>query len=185
MGFDTPAADPADRLDPALLKLMVALPIVGTLVDRVSPRPIVLAGMALATLGTIPYAQVGSATSELALGAALVIRGAGLGAVFVPAMTVAYRGLRTEAIPRATSAVRIFQQVGASFGTAVLAVILQHQTAAYAAAGAAGLATAFGHTFWWTVGVHGARIRPSPAHADGERTRLQPVDPEPQPAVGR
>jgi MFS family permease len=179
------ALDAGLLLAPQGIGMMVALPIVGTLVDRISPRPIVLAGMALATLGTIPYAQVGSATSELALGAALVIRGAGLGAVFVPAMTVAYRGLRTEAIPRATSAVRIFQQVGASFGTAVLAVILQHQTAAFAAAGAAGLATAFGHTFWWTVAFTAVAFVPALLMPTASARALQPVDSEPQPAVGR
>ena len=146
------ALDAGLLLAPQGLGMMVALPIVGRLTDRIGPRPIVLVGMALATLGTIPYTQVGPHTSELALGAALVVRGAGLGALFVPATTAAYRDLSREAIPRATSAVRIFQQVGASFGTAALAVILQHQAAGHAAAGPAGLATAFGHTFWWAVG---------------------------------
>jgi EmrB/QacA subfamily drug resistance transporter len=146
------ALDAGLLLAPQGLGLMIALPIVGRLTDRIGPRPIVLVGMALATLGTIPYTQVGVDTSELALGAALVIRGAGLGALFVPATTAAYHGLRNEAIPRATSAVRIFQQVGGSFGTAVLAVILQHQAAGQAGAGSAGLAGAFAHTFWWAVG---------------------------------
>jgi EmrB/QacA subfamily drug resistance transporter len=149
---DQSALDAGLLLAPQGLGMMIALPIVGRLTDRIGPRPIVLVGLTLATLGTIPYAQVGPHTSELALGAALVIRGAGLGAMFVPAITAAYRGLANEAIPRATTAVRIFQQVGASFGTAVLAVILQHQVASHAGAGAAGLATAFGHTFWWAVG---------------------------------
>jgi MFS family permease len=53
-----------------------------------------------------PLHPSGANTSELALGAALVIRGAGLGALFVPATTAAYYGLRNEAIPRATSTVR-------------------------------------------------------------------------------
>jgi hypothetical protein len=57
--------------------------------------------------------------------------------------------------------VRIFQQVGASFGTAVLAVILQHQAAGRAAAGATGLAAAFGHTFWWAVGFTAAAFIPA------------------------
>jgi EmrB/QacA subfamily drug resistance transporter len=149
---DQSALEAGLLLAPQGLGMMIALPIVGRLTDRIGPRPIVLVGIALSTLGTIPYTQVGPDTSELALGAALVIRGAGLGALFVPATTAAYRGLRNEAIPRATSAVRIFQQVGGSFGTAVLAVILQHQAASHAGAGPAGLATAFGHTFWWAVG---------------------------------
>jgi EmrB/QacA subfamily drug resistance transporter len=139
-------------LAPQGLGMMVALVIAGRLTDKVGPRPVVLAGMVLATLGTIPYAQVGPETSELALAASLVVRGAGLGAVIVPAMAAAYYDLRPEAIARATSAVRILQQVGASFGTAVLAVVLQHEAASHAAAGAAGLATAFGNTFWWAVG---------------------------------
>jgi EmrB/QacA subfamily drug resistance transporter len=138
-------------LAPQGLGMMLALPIVGRLTDRMAPRPIVLVGMALATLGTIPYAQVGADTSEVALGAWLVVRGAGLGAIFVPAMAASYYRLRIDEYPRATSAVRSFQQVGASFGTAVLAVILQHETSRQAAAGAAGLARAFGHTFWWAV----------------------------------
>jgi EmrB/QacA subfamily drug resistance transporter len=179
------ALDAGLLLAPQGLGMMIALPIVGVLVDRVSPRPIVLVGMALATVGTIPYAQVGPGTSELALGASLVIRGAGLGAVFVPAMTVAYRGLRREAIPRATSAVRIFQQVGASFGTAVLAVVLQHQSAAHAAAGSAGLATAFGHTFWWTVGFTLLAFVPALLMPTTSARALQGVDPAPQVAVGR
>jgi EmrB/QacA subfamily drug resistance transporter len=146
------ALDAGLLLAPQGLGMMLALPLVGRLTDRISARPIVLAGMVLATLGTIPYALVGPDTSEVALGAWLVVRGAGLGAVFVPAMAATYYGLPTEAFPRATSAVRSFQQVGASFGTAVLAVILQHQLAGHAAGGATGLASAFGHTFWWAVG---------------------------------
>jgi EmrB/QacA subfamily drug resistance transporter len=168
------ALDAGLLLAPQGLGLMIALPIAGRLTDRIAPRPIVLVGMVLATLGTIPYTQVGPDTSELALGIALVIRGAGLGALFVPATTAAYRGMRREAIPRATSAVRIFQQVGGSFGTAVLAVILQHQAGG---SQAAGLATAFGHTFWWAVAftalafvpallLPGGRAEPAP-QADG------------------
>jgi len=146
------ALDAGLLLAPQGLGMMIALPFVGRLTDRIGPRPIVLVGIVLATLGTIPYGQVGPGTSELALGGWLVLRGAGLGAVFVPALTAVYYGLRNEAFPRATSAVRIFQQVGASFGTAVLAVILQNQVTSHAAGGPAGLATAFGHTFWWAVG---------------------------------
>jgi len=145
------ALDAGLLLAPQGLGMMIALPIVGRLTDRIGPRPLVLVGMALATLGTIPYAQVSPDSSEVALGAWLVVRGAGLGAIFVPAMAAMYYDLPKSAYPRATSAARSLQQMGASFGTAVLAVILQHQAASHAASGNAGLATAFGHTFWWAV----------------------------------
>jgi EmrB/QacA subfamily drug resistance transporter len=145
------ALDAGLALAPQGFGMMAALVIAGRLTDKIGPRPIVFVGMILATLGTIPYALVDPGTSTLTLDASLIIRGAGLGAVTVPAMTAAYYDLRPEMIPRATSALRIFQQIGASFGTAVLALILQHQTSNHAAAGPAGLTTAFGNTFWWAV----------------------------------
>jgi EmrB/QacA subfamily drug resistance transporter len=148
-------------LAPQGLGLMLALPVVGRLTDRIAPRAIALVGIALATLATIPYAMVGPGTSESALGAALVVRGIGLGAVIVPAMTASYRDLRTDQIPRATSAAQVIQQVGASFGTATLAVILTHQLSGRAADGAAGVATAFGHTFWWAVAFSALALVPA------------------------
>ena len=155
------ALDAGLLLAPQGLGMMIALPIVGRLTDKIGPRPLVLVGMALATLGTIPYAQVTPGSSEVALGAWLVVRGAGLGAIFVPAMAAMYYDLPTSVYPRATSAVRSVQQVGASFGTAVLAVILQHQAASHAAGGNAGLATAFGHTFWWAVAFTALALVPA------------------------
>jgi EmrB/QacA subfamily drug resistance transporter len=188
---DQSALDAGLLLAPQGLGMMMALPIVGRLTDRIGPRPIALVGIALATLGTIPYTQVGPDTNELALGAALVIRGAGLGALFVPATTAAYRDLRNEAIPRATSAVRIFQQVGASLGTAVLAVVLQHQAAGQTGGG--GLSAAFGHTFWWAVGFTGLAFiaalllpgaRPGDAAAPSPK-RYQASRPDVEPAGSR
>ncbi len=43
------------------------------------------------------------------------------------------------------------QQVGGAFGAAVLAVILAGQASAHHT-GISGIATAFGHTFWWCLG---------------------------------
>jgi hypothetical protein len=79
------ALDAGLLLAPQGLGMMIALTIVGRLTDRIGPRPIVLVGLVIASLATIPYALVGPDTSEWALGAWLVVRGAGLGAVFVPA----------------------------------------------------------------------------------------------------
>ncbi|MEU9829462.1 hypothetical protein [Micromonospora chersina] len=73
-----------------------------------------------------------------------------MGATVVPVLASPYRGLPPAAIPRATSAIRIFQQLGGAFGGAVLAVVLQRQLAGQA--DAAGRAAAFGATFWWVLG---------------------------------
>jgi predicted MFS family arabinose efflux permease len=157
------ALDAGLLLVPQGLGILISLVLIGRRANRLSPRLLVLVGLALSVVGSIPYTQVGSEPSELLLGISLVVRGAGLGAAMLPTMTTAYHGLRHDQIPRATTAVRIFQQIGGSLGVAVLAVILSHQISAHAGAagadaaggGAASssgpLADAFGTAFWWST----------------------------------
>jgi EmrB/QacA subfamily drug resistance transporter len=134
----------------------------GKLTDQIGPRLVVLAGIALAAVGTIPFAFAGLHTNYWLLGAALVIRGAGLGLATIAVMSGAFQGLSREQVPHASSATRIMQFVGGSFGAAVLvAVILDRQAAAHAAAGAVGLATAYGNTFWWCVGFTALAMVPA------------------------
>jgi EmrB/QacA subfamily drug resistance transporter len=114
----------------------------GRLIDklRLGYRMPALIGMALLTVTTIPYVFAGPSTSELLLGVVVGLRGIGLGLALVPVMTALYVGLPPEAIPSATTGVRIFQQVGGALGTAVLAVILTHSQS-------------FQVTFGWVVGL--------------------------------
>jgi hypothetical protein len=51
-------------------------------------------------------------------------------------------------------------RIGTSFGTAVLAVILQRQLADHAAS-TAGRAAAFGTTFGWTLALRGVALIPA------------------------
>ncbi|MER6815339.1 MDR family MFS transporter [Spirillospora sp. NPDC000708] len=118
----------------------------GALTDRLGPRPIVLTGLVLTVLGTLAYAEAGPRTSEWLLGASLAVRGAGLGGVTLAVMTAAYQGLGQDEIPHASSATRVIVQVGGSFGAAVLAVVLEHQTS-----GGAAPSTAYAHAFWWSL----------------------------------
>ena len=96
----------------------------GTLIDRIGSRPVILAGTVLTALGTVAYTQAGPHTSELLLAVSLVVRGAGLSGATMAVMAAAYRDLAPADIPHASSATRILQQVGGSFGAAVLAVVL-------------------------------------------------------------
>jgi len=137
-------------LAPRGIGMAVALVVAGKLSDRIGPRPIVLVGLLLSALSTLAYTQVGDHTSLFALSLLLVVNGAGLGAALVPSLAAPYRGLRTEQIPRATSAIRILQQLGGSSGVAILAVVLQRELV-HAAHHAASLAAAYGQTFWWAL----------------------------------
>lgn len=127
--------------------------VAGRLIDRmkVGGRTPALIGMALLTVTTIPFVFAGSGTSEVLLSIAVAIRGIGLGLALVAVTTASYLGLPREAIPTATTGVRIFQQVGGALGTAVLAMILQHSLPATPSP--SGLAHAFEITFAWVLGL--------------------------------
>jgi EmrB/QacA subfamily drug resistance transporter len=140
-------------LAPQGVGLLLTRSLAGRLTDRIGARPVVLAGLVLTLAGTIPYALAGARTSEVILALCLVVRGAGISGVTVSIMATAYLGLQPAEVPHASSATRILQQVGGSFGAAVFAMILQTQLIAHAGHGMAGQAAAFDVAFWWSAGV--------------------------------
>jgi EmrB/QacA subfamily drug resistance transporter len=117
----------------------------GRLTDRIGARWVAFAGLALVALATVPFARAGNATGEWWLTAVLVVRGLGLGAVTIPVMAAAYHGLERTEVPHASILTRTAQQIGGSFGTAVLAVVLQHYAASRP------LTAAFDIAFWWSI----------------------------------
>jgi EmrB/QacA subfamily drug resistance transporter len=144
-------------LAPQSLGTMIALPYVGRLTDRIGARPVVLAGIAVGTLGTLTFTQVNAHTNGVVLGAALLIWGMGVAAVAVPVSAAAYEGLDPAEIPGATSAITTVQTVGASVGAAVLAAILQGRLNHHRGAPAA----AFADTFWWVLGFTALTLIPA------------------------
>ncbi|MEU6146079.1 DHA2 family efflux MFS transporter permease subunit [Streptomyces sp. NPDC047081] len=112
----------------------------GSLSDRVGPRPVAVTGLLLTALGTLPFAA--GADNGYLLAAALLVRGFGMSAANLALLVGAFRDLAPADVPHASSATRILQQLGGSFGTAVLAVLLQS---------GGGTDTAFAHTFAWTT----------------------------------
>jgi len=154
-------------LAPQGIGAALTMPIAGRLTDRTGAGRVVMAGLSLVIVGTIGFTQVSAGTSYWLLGAALLVTGMGMGGTMMPAMSAAYQTLERAAIARATTALNIIMRTGSSIGTAVLAVVLQHQIAhripgagggglaATQSAGAShgALADAFGATFWWAVGL--------------------------------
>jgi EmrB/QacA subfamily drug resistance transporter len=133
----------------------------GKLTDLLGPGKVVLGGLLLTVLGTVPYAFVGSGTPEWWLAVSLLVRGLGLGFTFMPTLVAAYQGVPKQSIPQVTTVVNIAQRVGGSLGTALLATLLQREYAQRAGHGAvlgapspgavAALVPAFDTTFWWAV----------------------------------
>ena len=145
-------------LVPQSVGTLLALPVVGRLTDRIGARPVVLVGIAITVVGAFAYTQVGADTDEWLLASALLFWGAGIAASTVPVMAAAYAGLQPDLIPRATSAITTIQTVGASFGAAVLAVVLQDR---FAAPESPTVAAAFAVTFWWVLALSALALVPA------------------------
>ncbi|GAA2100797.1 DHA2 family efflux MFS transporter permease subunit [Kitasatospora saccharophila] len=138
---------------PQGLGTVLALPLSGRLTDRVGGGPVILAGLAVALLGTVPLAVVGSGDDLRYLSAVLVLRGFGIGLATMPAMSTAYSVIERQQIQHATPLLNMLQRVGGSFGTAILTVLFQARATRLGAPSAAHLTAAFGYTHWWVVAV--------------------------------
>jgi EmrB/QacA subfamily drug resistance transporter len=122
--------------------------VAGSLLDKVGPRIIAVLGFVVVAAATVPFALAGPHSSEWLLALWLVVRGFGLGAVTMPVIMAGYIGLDKQEIPHSSVLTRMTQQVGGSFGTAVLAVILASAVAVHPG----NLNGAFQVAFWWSVG---------------------------------
>ena len=175
-------------LAPQGLGAALMLPISGRLTDRLGGGRVVLVGCTVVALATLPLAFVTAQTPYALLGAVLFVRGLGLGSSMQPATAAAYAMLSSQQVPRATAALNTVRQIGGSIGTALLAVVLQHEsTAALPSAGAGAgellgslpageraqvsgpLAGAFGHTFAWAFVLALLAIVPAIALVRAER----------------
>jgi EmrB/QacA subfamily drug resistance transporter len=113
-------------------------------------RTSLLGGMILA-MATIPFILVTAGTPFPAIGAAMGLRGIGVGLAIMPAMTAAFSVLSREQVNDASPQLTVLQRVGGSLGTAVIAVVLEgHIKQAHTQPA---LASGFGHTYWWVMAV--------------------------------
>jgi EmrB/QacA subfamily drug resistance transporter len=163
-------------LAPQGLGAAVMLPISGRLTDRMGGGPVVLAGCTIIAATTLPLAFVSDHTPYALLGAVLFARGLGLGASIQPSAAAAYSMLDSSQVPRATATLNTLRQLGGSIGTALLAVVLQHEmTATTASGGGSGpVAAAFGHTFVWAAALACLAIVPAVVLMRADRARRRP-----------
>ncbi|MCK9171269.1 MAG: multidrug efflux MFS transporter [Treponema sp.] len=125
----------------------------GKTADRDGSRNIVLLSLAAVAIGTLPFAFADAETNYILLAAALFIRGAGLGGLFIAIMMSAYVGIPKDMVPHASIATRIFQTIGGAFGSAVLATVAQQQLAEHAQPDLlAATVHAYNVSFVWAVG---------------------------------
>ena len=97
--------------------------------QNIPPRVLIVTGLtiflsSMIWLGSLPPTSgVGDAQ------AALLLRGAGLGLLFVPINLAAFSTLKGAEIAQGAALLNLCRQMGGSFGIAILATYLTHQTA--------------------------------------------------------
>jgi EmrB/QacA subfamily drug resistance transporter len=155
----------------------------GRFTDRIGAGRTSLLGGLILVLGTVPFVFIAANTSFVLIGAAMIVRGVGVGLAIMPAMTAAFSVLSRDQVNDASPQLTVLQRVGGSLGTAIIAVVLQGQTdhATTATAAAAG----FAHTYWWVMSVTLLALVPTLVLARTERRGKAQEQPAPaiEPAV--
>ncbi|MFL6054988.1 MAG: MFS transporter [Actinoallomurus sp.] len=133
--------------------------IAARLMHRVPARALMVPGLLVGAAGMVLFTQltVDSSYREPVL-PATVLLGVGMGAAFMPAMTLATSGIRPQDAGVASAMVNTSQQVGGSIGTALLNTIAAGATTGWLATHAGtdptraavhGYVTAF----WWATAI--------------------------------
>ncbi|SHF17490.1 DHA2 family efflux MFS transporter permease subunit [Streptoalloteichus hindustanus] len=102
----------------------LAAPLAGRISDRIGSRNLAVAGGILAALSALAVTRIDGRTAEIWVVLAALAIGVGLALVGPPAMGSLYRALPASLVPQGSSVLYMLNQLGASVGIAVVAVVL-------------------------------------------------------------
>lgn len=113
---------------PQGLGAMVTMPIAGALADRVPVGRIVPFGLLAIVIGTTGFAlNTGTDATYWVLITYLFVMGLGMGATMMPIFTAALKTLEHSQVARGSTLLNVIQQVAASVGVALIAVVLTNR----------------------------------------------------------
>lgn len=112
-------------LAPLGLGMMIAFPLLGFLTERFGGRAVAIGGALLSLAATLMLAWLASRPLQVAtLVPVLFMRGAGLGATALPAVSAAYASVEQRNLPMATTTLNILQRLGGPTLTTLCALVL-------------------------------------------------------------
>src|SRR5215831_6986566 len=124
LGFT--ALQSGEALMPRALAMMVGIPLVGRLYNRVQPRILIIIGVLLVALSAYLMSHYTLETGARSVVGAIVIQALGFAAIFVPLTTVALAGIPRYRLTDATGLNSLLRQIGGSLGLAAFATLLPH-----------------------------------------------------------
>jgi MFS transporter, DHA2 family, multidrug resistance protein len=113
---------------PGALATAVSMWIVGRLTAKVDARLLIASGAMTFALAMWQLSQVTGDSGRGNFFLPLILRGVGLGLMFVPLTTVTLAELSRDELPQGTGLYNFFRQLGGSLGIAGVATIVSHDT---------------------------------------------------------
>ena len=113
-------------LAPRGVAAAVTMQMAGRLLNRIGPRPLVLAGVLSAAIGTLAMTQYNLDVGIWWLTWPIILQGLGMGLVFVPLTTLAFATLKRDQTAEAAGLRQMIRTIAASAGTAASTGLTAH-----------------------------------------------------------
>jgi len=115
------AIEAALALIPQGIGMLVTRPMIGKMIDKIGAKYVVMVSLILSLIGSIPLIFITDKTSMIWISIILFIRGTSFGGIMLPLTSDAYTGLESKQLPEAGVGINIIENLGSSFGSAVIA----------------------------------------------------------------
>src|SRR3954466_8801133 len=118
---------------PGALATAVSMAVIGRLTNKVDPRILITTGALLFAGAMFRLSRITGESGSHDFFWSLIMRGVGLGMMFVPLTTITLAELSHRELPQGTGLYNFFRQLGCSLGIAAIATLLSHSTAQFRA----------------------------------------------------
>src|SRR3954466_16033816 len=118
---------------PGALATAVSMAVVGRLTNKFDPRILITIGALLFAVAMIRLSRITGESGGNDFFLSLILRGIGLGRMFVPLTTITLAELDHLELAQGTGLYNFFRQLGGSLGIAAIATMLSHYTAQFRA----------------------------------------------------
>ena len=118
---------------PGALATAVSMAVVGRLTNKFDARILIAIGALLFAGAMIRLSRITGESGSTDFFWSLIMRGVGLGMMFVPLTTITLAELTHRELPQGTGLYNFFRQLGGSLGIAAIATLLSHYTAQFRA----------------------------------------------------
>lgn len=103
--------------------MLVTRPMIGKMIDKFGAQYLVMVSLVISLIGSIPLVFITDKTSMIWISIVL-FRGTSFGGILLPLTSDAYTGIGSEQLPEAGISINIIENLGSSFGSAVIATIV-------------------------------------------------------------